>query len=71
MRIIKRLTGAEIAEAHRTAEIFGEVSEMTVSLNAFMSPLHAFDLSGFRKQEVKAAYLNWIQGTSGNPIDIA
>ncbi len=71
MQIIERLTGAEIAEAHRTADIFGEVSEMTVSLNAFISPLHAFDLSGLRKLEIKAAYLNWIQGTPGNPIDIA
>ena len=24
-----------------------------------------------RRREVKAAYLNWLQGTSGNPIDIA
>ena len=26
---------------------------------------------GLRRREVKAAYLNWLQGTSGNPIDIA
>ena len=36
------LTDAEIAEAHRSADIFAEVAEMT-ALNTFMSFLHAFD----------------------------
>ena len=71
MQIIEGLTDAEIAEAHRSADIFAEVSEMTAPLNAFMSLLHAFQWLGPRKREVKAAYLNWVQGTSGNPIDIA
>ena len=71
MQIIEGLTDAEIAEAHRSADIFAEISEMTAPLNAFMSLLHAFDWLGLRKREVKAAYLNWLQGTSGNPIDIA
>ena len=71
MQIIEGLTDAEIAEVHRSADIFAEVSEMTAPLNAFMSLLHAFDWLGLRRREVKAAYLNWLQGTSGNPIDIA
>ena len=71
MQIIEGLTDAEIAEAHRSADIFAEISEMTAALNAFMSLLHAFDWLGLRNREVKAAYLNWLQGTSGNPIDIA
>ena len=71
MQIIEGLTDAEIAEAHRSADIFAEISEMTAPLDAFMSLLHAFDWLGIRKREVKAAYLNWLQGTSGNPIDIA
>ena len=71
MQIIEGLTDAEIAEAHRSADIFAEISEMTAPLDAFMSLLHAFDWMGLRRQEVKAAYLNWLQGTSGNPIDIA
>ena len=71
MQIIEGLTDAEIAEAHRSADIFAEISEMTAPLNAFMSLLHAFDWLGLRRREVKAAYLNWLQGTSGNPIDIA
>ena len=71
MQIIEGLTDAEIAEAHRSADIFAEVSEMTAPLNAFMSLLHAFDWLGIRKREVKAAYLNWLQGTCGDPIVIA
>ena len=71
MQIIEGLTDAEIAEAHRSADIFAEISEMTAPLDAFMSLLHAFDWLGLRRREVKAAYLNWLQGTSGNPIDIA
>ena len=71
MQIIEGLTDAEIAEAHRSADIFAEISEMTAPLDAFMSLLHAFDWLGLRSREVKAAYLNWLQGTSGNPIDIA
>ena len=71
MQIIEGLTDAEIAEAHRSADIFAEISEMTAPLDAFMSLLHAFDWLGLRSREVKAVYLNWLQGTSGNPIDIA
>ena len=71
MQIIEGLTDAEIAEAHRSADIFAEISEMTAPLDAFMSLLHAFDWLGIRKREVKASYLNWLQGTSGDPIDIA
>ena len=71
MQIIEGLTDSEIAEAHRSADIFAEVSEMTAPLEAFMSLLHAFDWLGPRRREVRAANLNWLQGASGNPIDIA
>ena len=46
MQIIEGLTDAEIAEAHRSADIFAEVSEMTAPLHGFMSLLHAFDWQG-------------------------
>ncbi len=35
MQIIEGLTDAEIAEAHRSSDIFSEVSEMTAPLHAF------------------------------------
>ena len=71
MQIIEGLTDAEIAEAHRSADIFAEVSEMTAPLHAFMSLLHAFDWLGIRKREVKAAFLKWLDGVFGDQIDIA
>ncbi len=71
MQIIEGLTDAEIAEAHRSADIFAEVSEMTAPLHAFMSLLHAFDWLGVRKGPVKAAYLKWLDGVFGDQIAIA
>ena len=43
MQIIEGLTDAEIAEAHRSKDIFDEVYEMTRPLDAFLSLIHAFD----------------------------
>ena len=71
MQIIEGLTDAEIAEAHRSADIFAEISEMTAPLHAFMSLLHAFDWLGIRKREVKAAFLKWLDGVFGDQMDIA
>ncbi|MDE2866944.1 MAG: Eco57I restriction-modification methylase domain-containing protein [Gemmatimonadota bacterium] len=71
MQIIEGLTDAEIAEAHRSADIFAEVSEMTAPLHAFMSLLHAFDWLGVRKGPVKAAFLKWLDGVFGDQIAIA
>ena len=71
MQIIEGLTDAEIAEAHRSADIFAEVSEMTAPLHAFMSLLHAFDWLGIRKGSVKAAFLKWLDGVFGDQVGIA
>ena len=71
MQIIEGLTDAEIAEAHRSADIFAQVSEMTAPLHAFMSLLHAFDWLGIRKGPVKAAFLKWLDGVFGDQITIA
>ena len=71
MQIIEGLTDAEIAEAHRSADIFAEVSEMTAPLHAFMSLLHAFDWLGIRKGPVKTAFVQWLDGVFGDQIAIA
>ena len=71
MQIIEGLTDAEIAEAHRSADIFAEVSEMTAPLHAFMSLLHAFDWLGIRKKgPVKTAFIQWLDGVFGDQIAI-
>ena len=71
MQIIEELTDAEIAEAHRSADIFSEISEMTAPLTAFLSLLHAFDWLDLRNREDRSAYLAWLNGGLGDPIDIA
>ncbi len=71
MQIIEGLTDAEIAEAHRSADIFAEVSEMTAPLHAFMSLLHAFDWLGVRKKPVETALVQWLDGVFGDQIAIA
>ena len=71
MHIIEGLTDAEIAEAHRSADVFAEVSEMTAPLNAFLSLLHAFEWMDLRDPNDRAVCLAWLDGTFGDPIDIA
>ena len=55
MQIIEGLTDAEIAEAHRSAEVFAEIEEMTTPLNAFLSLVHAFDWLNIRDRDDKEA----------------
>ena len=71
MEIIEGLTDAEIAEAHRSAETYAEVSAMTAPLNSFLSLLYAFDWLGLKSHEDTAAYRAYLDGTFGDPIDIA
>ena len=71
MQIIEGLTDAEIAEAHRSADVFAEVKEMTTPLNIFLSLIHALDWLNIRKRDDKYALARYFDGTFGNPIDIA
>lgn len=70
MQIIEGLTDAEIAEAHRSADVFAEVQEMTVPLNAFLSLVHSFDWLGVKKED-KAALHAFVDGQFGDPIQLA
>lgn len=70
MQIIERLTDAEIAEAHQSADTFYGVQAQTAPLNAFVSFLHALDWLDIRSREDKAAIRAWLDGLFGNPIDI-
>lgn len=71
MQILEGLTDAEIAEAHRSAEIFAEVDQMTAPLNAFLSLVHAFEWLNLRRREDRAAVLSYFLGLHGDPINIA
>ena len=71
MQIIERLTDAEIAEAHRSADVFAEVEEMTTPLNAFLSLVQAFDWLNICDRDDKTALYAYFLGIFGDPIDIA
>ena len=70
MQIIEGLTDAEIAEAHRSADVFAEVQEMTIPLDAFLSLIHSFDWLAAKKDD-KAALHAFVDGQFGDPIQIA
>lgn len=69
MQTIEGLTDAEIAEAHQSARIFAGVKSMTRPLDSFLKFWHALKwVSATGDKEVIDA---WLDGTFGNPIDIA
>ena len=71
MQIIEGLTDAEIAEAHRSADVFAEVLEMTAPLNAFLSVLEGFAWMDVRDPADQDAYFGWLEGKFGDPIESA
>ena len=71
MQIIEGLTDAEIAEAHRSAGVFAEVSEMTAPLDAFLSLFLAFDWMRLRHPDDVTAFQSWLAGLFGDPIGVA
>jgi hypothetical protein len=71
MQIIEGLTDAEIAEAHRSADVFAEVQEMTAPLAAFLALIHAFDWLGIKGRSDKATIRAFFDGQFGDPVEIA
>ena len=71
MQILEGLTDAEIAEAHRSAEVFAEIEAMTTPLNTFLSLVQAFEWLNIRDRDDQKALFNYFSGTFGDPIDIA
>ncbi len=71
MQTIEGLTDAEIAEAHRSADIFAGVVSMTGPLDAFLSLIHAIDWLDLSAKEDRAAVQAWLDGLFGDPVEIA
>ena len=71
MQIIEGLTDSEIAEAHRSADVFAEVSEMTAPLDAFLSLYFAFDWMRLRHPDDTKAFKFWLSGLYGDPVALA
>ena len=71
MQIIEGLTDAEIAEAHRSADVFTDVTEMTEPLNAFLSLFRAFEWMDIRDHDDRKTIQFYLDGQYGDPVSIA
>ncbi|KNY14382.1 restriction endonuclease [Shinella sp. SUS2] len=71
MQTIEGLPDAEIAEAHRSQEIFEGVQVMTAPLNAFLSLLHAIEWQDLKGKNNAKAIQGFFDGSFGDPFEIA
>jgi hypothetical protein len=71
MQTIEGLPDAEIAEAHRSQEIFEGVQVMTAPLNAFLSLLHAIEWQNLKGKDNTKAIQGFFDGSYGDPFEIA
>ena len=70
MKLIESLTDAEVAEAHRSAEMWHGVEAQTGPLDGFVSFMHALDWLGLPKEDKPLVTL-WLDGRFGEPIPMA
>jgi hypothetical protein len=70
MKTIEMATDAEIAEAHRSAEMWTDVEFQTGPLDSFVSFMHALDWLNLDRAE-KGLVRLWLDGQFGDPMQIA
>lgn len=70
MKTIEMATDAEIAEAHRSAEMWNDVEFQVGPLDSFVSFMHALDWLDLNKSQ-KALVRLWLDGQFGEPLSIA
>ena len=71
MHIIEGLTDAEIAEVHRSADVFAEVEYLTAPLDAFLSLFLAFDWMRLKHAGDLEVLKSWLSGLFGDPVVVA
>lgn len=71
MQLIENLTDAEIAEAHRSADIFKQIQRETAPLDSLLTVLHALSWLGIRDKNKKDAIRVFYSGQLGDPLSIA
>jgi len=71
IQIIEGLTDAEIAEAHRSKDVFDEVRDMTAPLDAVLSLIHALDWLDLKSRDDRIAIQAFFTGQFGDPVQIA
>lgn len=70
MQTIEALTDAEVAEAHRSAQMWAGVEVQTGPLDGFVSFTHALDWLDLKGAD-KALVTLWLDGRFGDPIAVA
>ena len=70
MKTIEMATDAEIAEAHRSAEMWTDVEFQVGPLDSFVSFMHALDWLDLGKDQKRLVRL-WLDGQFGEPLLIA
>jgi hypothetical protein len=71
MQVIEGLTDAEIAEAHRSMDIFDDVRDMTAPLDAILSLIHSLDWLDVKSKDDKIAVQAFFTSQFGDPVRIA
>lgn len=71
MQIVESLTDAEIAEAHRSSDIFEQIKDMTAPLSALLSFIHALDWVGGNDRARVGIVHSFFDGQFGDPVEIA
>jgi hypothetical protein len=71
MQVIEGLTDAEIAEAHRSKDIFDEVRDTTAPLDAILSLIHALDWLDLKSKDDRIAIQAFFTSQFGDPVRIA
>nr|WP_313518792.1 hypothetical protein [Brevundimonas diminuta] len=70
MKTIEMATDAEIAEAHRSAEMWTDVEAQVGPLDSFVSFMHALDWLNLNRAE-KGLIRLWLDGQFGDALSIA
>lgn len=71
MQQIEELTDAEIAEAHRSADIFKQITRETKPLDSLLKILHSLSWLSIKDKASKDAIRIFYSGQFGDPISIA
>ena len=71
MQVIEGLTDAEISEAHRSADVFTDVKDVTAPLDTLLKLIHAIDWLNIKDKAGKDALKIFFDGQFGNPLKIA
>lgn len=70
MQIVEGLTDAEIAEAHRSSDIFDQITDMTAPLAALLSFIHALEWVNGNDRARIGLINSFFDGQFGDPVDI-